>query len=265
MTDSVGVQEKYTDKVVLVTGAGSGIGAATARAFAAAGARVCCADLNLHAAQKTANDITQCGGCAMVCLVDVADEVANLTMVESVISELGGLDVAFLNAGVLATGPILETSAESWDRVIGINLRGVFLGLRAVVPVMRRAGGGAIAVTASVAALRGDANMALYSATKHGVVGLVKSAAGEFAADNIRVNAVAPGGVATPMAFGHEGLDLDRGSALANLHPLGRVGMPDDIAQLVLFLCSEQASFITGGIYPVDGGIMAVNNPRYLG
>ncbi|MBK7730831.1 MAG: SDR family oxidoreductase [Gammaproteobacteria bacterium] len=264
MSETSGVHEKFAGKAVLVTGAGSGIGAATARAFAAAGASVCCADLNLETAQETVRSIVESGGRAVAFAGDVADEAANLAMVEQAVAELGGLDMAFLNAGVLARGPILETDVETWDRVIGINLRSVFLGLRAVVPVMKSTGGGAIAVTASVSGLRGDVDMALYTAAKHGVVGLVKCAAAEFAAGNIRVNAVAPGAVATPMA-GLGTIDLGPGSPLANLHPLGRVGTPDDVAELVVFLCSDQAGFITGGIYPVDGGVMAVISPRYLG
>lgn len=256
--------QRFSEKSVLVTGAGSGIGAATAQAFAAAGARVTCADLNLEAATAVAASITASGGTALACAVDVADEACNQALVDSVLAAFGGLDIAYLNAGILARGSILDTDADTWDRVMRVNLRGVFMGIRAVVPPMRAAGGGAIVVPASVGGLTGDVNLSAYVAAKHGVVGLVKCAAAEFAADNIRVNAVAPGAVATPMAGAGE-LDLGPGSAIANLHPLGRVAQPDDIANLVLFLSSEQASFITGSIYPIDGGLTAVNSPRYRG
>lgn len=257
-------QPIFSGKVALVTGAGSGIGAATANAFAEAGASVCCVDLNLKTAQETANNIAQAGGKAIACSADVSDEGGNAAMVEQTLAELGGLDVAFFNAGILERGPIAQTSVETWDKVMAVNVRSVFLGLRTVYPHLRSAGGGAITVTASVAGLCGDAEMSVYTASKHAVAGLTKCAAGEYAADNIRVNAIAPGAVATPMA-GSGTVDLSPGSPIANNHPLGRVGTPQDIAQLVLFLSSDQASFITGGIYPVDGGMMAVNDTKYRG
>jgi NAD(P)-dependent dehydrogenase (short-subunit alcohol dehydrogenase family) len=254
----------YTGKSALVTGAGSGIGAATAKAFAAAGSAVSCVDLNLAAAQATVATIESAGGRAIAIQADVASEADNQAMVERTCTELGGLDVAHLNAGILQQSSLLDIDVDTWDKVMAVNVRGVFLGLKAAVPVMQKAGGGAIAVTASIAGLRGDGAMSLYTTSKHAVIGLVKSAAGEFAASGVRVNAVAPGAVDTPMVSGnYEELGAD--SPLAQLHPLGRVGKPVDIANMVLFLCSDQASFVTGGVYPVDGGIMAVNNPRFQG
>ncbi len=255
---------EFSGKTAIVTGSGAGIGAATAAHFAASGANVLCADIDLEAATNTVQEIIGNGGQAVAQQIDVADEQANLAMAEKALAEFGGVHLAHLNAGILARGSLMETDTETWDRVMGVNLRGVFLGIRAVAPIMQSNGGGAIAVTASVAGLRGDPALGAYSSSKHGVVGLVKSAAAELAADNIRVNAVAPGAVATTMA-GDGTVDLGPGSPLANLHPLGRVGTPQDIAELVLFLCSDQASFITGGIYPVDGGIMAVTSPRFAG
>jgi len=249
------------NRTALVTGAGSGIGAATARAFATHGANVVCADLNRHSAEQTAAEIVEAGGGAVFCEADVTTASANQEMAQLAVSEFGSLDIAYFNAGILARGSILKTDVATWDKVMDVNLRSVYLGLQAVVPRMPKSGG-AIAVTASVAGLRGDADMSAYTASKHAVVGLVKCAAAEFAAQNVRVNAVAPGAVATPMV-GLGSVNLDPGGELANLHPLGRVATPQDIADLVVFLCSDQASFITGGIYPVDGGIMATNNPRY--
>ncbi len=263
MERDVNQQRRFSGKVALVTGAGSGIGAATAIAFAAQGAGVCCVDLNIETARETAAQITRQGGAALACAADVSVEADNNRMVDETVAGLGMLDIAFLNAGILERGPILEADVDGWDRMMAVNLRSVFLGIRAVAPGMLGRGG-AITVTASVAGLRGDAGMALYTAAKHGVVGLTKCAAGEFAAESVRVNAVAPGAVSTPMA-GIGSPALEPGGQIANMHPMGRVAQPAEIADLVLFLSSDEAGFITGGIFPIDGGITAVNNPRFLG
>ena len=252
---------EFEGRSVLVTGAGGGIGRAASLLFAARGAMVTCADIDESAARETAARIEAGGGRALVQWVDVAAEDSNAAVVESAERAFGRLDVAFLNAGILRRGTVMESAAEVFDEVIAVNLRGVFLGLRATVPALRRAGGGAVVVTASSVALRADPDLACYSASKHGLIGLVQAAAGEMAPWNIRVNAICPGAVATPMA----GPDTGPGSRLAMVHPIGRIGTPEDIAELVAFLASPASAFITGAAYPVDGGLTALSVPRYRG
>lgn len=244
-------------RAAIVTGGASGIGRASALAFAREGARVCVADLNAEGAERVAKEIASAGGDAFGFAMDVSDQAQNEAAVRETARRFGALHVAFLNAGIALPSTILAGDVETFDRVVAVNLRGVFLGLRAVAPALIQAGGGSIVATASVAGLRGGVGMPSYYASKHAVVGLVKAAAAEFAPHRIRVNAVCPGVIDTPILGPFHGMKDFTEGILARLHLLNRVGQPEEVAELVTFLASARAGFVTGGAYPIDGGITA--------
>jgi len=249
-------------KSALVTGGASGIGRATALAFAREGARVAVADIMQDAAQRTVNEIKAMGGQALAIGCDVTDDDAVKAMIAATVDAFGSLDCAFNNAGIApyqvnAGGQkIADVAPEAWRRLIDVNLTGVWLCLRHEVAEMRAQGsGGVIINTASILGLVGTATSSAYVAAKHGVVGLTKVAAADHAEDNIRVNAVCPGYIETPMT---EETMRRRGERIMARVPMARMGTAGEIAEAVVWLCSQKASFVTGVSWAVDGGYTAI-------
>jgi NAD(P)-dependent dehydrogenase (short-subunit alcohol dehydrogenase family) len=248
-------------KVALITGGGGGIGRATALAFAREGARVAVSDFAADTARDTVALINDGGGQAITLTGDVtrADEVK--TMIDDTVAAYGGVDCAFNNAGIApyqvnASGEkTADWAEESFDRMIAVNLKGVWLCMREEIRQMQGQGGGAIVNTGSIAGLIGLVTSSAYVAAKHGVIGLTKTAALEYAEANIRVNAVCPGFIQTRMT---EDTMRRRGEAILAQIPSHRMGRPEEIAEMVVWLCSERASYVTGAAYNVDGGWMAV-------
>ncbi len=251
--------DKLEGKVAIVTGGAAGIGKATALLFAEEGAKVIVADRDEENGRRVAEQIIRSGGKGIFLPVDVSrpDEVE--AMVRTVVETYGRLDVLHNNAGVEGErAPTADCTLENWDRVIGINLRGVFLGMKYGIPAMVKQGGGSIINTASVAGLVGVANMPAYCASKGGIIQLTKAAALEYRAQGIRVNVICPGGVQTPMlervgaatAGNNEG---QAGQAATG----GRVGQPEEIARLALFLASDDSSYCNGAPFAIDGGFVA--------
>ncbi|HTO69198.1 MAG TPA: SDR family NAD(P)-dependent oxidoreductase [Myxococcota bacterium] len=249
---------KHSGRVALVTGAASGIGRASAIQLAQDGARVACADLNGEGAESVAKEITRAGGEAIGLRLDVADPADNARAVDAVVKRFGKLTLAHLNAGIAAASNVLDTTLEEWSRTIAINLSGVFYGLQASARAIKNAGGGAIVITSSDAGLRGGGSMGSYCASKHGVLGLMKCAVADLSPHKIRVNAICPGVIDTPILGPlHKNKAFTEG-VLAQAHPLGRVGQPEEIGRVVSFLLSDDASFVTGVGLSIDGGLNAV-------
>lgn len=251
-------------RIAIVTGAGSGLGEAISTLFAGNGATVVLADLDVDGAERVLGQIEKGGGKGRVVKTDVSKPDAVRALVDVAVKEFGRLDIAVNNAGIGGpTAPVGEYPLDGWDEIIGINLSGVFYGMRYQIPAMLENGGGAIVNMASVAGKVGLANAAGYTAAKHGVIGLTETAAIEYAARGIRVNAVGPGFIDTPLITKRAVIDTGRTSAgdetqaLAALHPMNRLGEASEVAELVLFLASDRASFVTGAYYNVDGGYLA--------
>ncbi|MBI4608268.1 MAG: SDR family oxidoreductase [Candidatus Rokubacteria bacterium] len=277
---------RFDGKVALITGGASGIGAATARRFAQEGARVVVADINEAGAKQVADEIGGARGTALAVCADVSESREVEAMIARAVDAFGRLDILHNNATLVEIGQIEHLTLEGWNRTLAVNLTATFLGMRHALPVMRAQGGGAIVNTASISGLAGDFGLAAYNAAKAAVVNLTRTAALEFARHRIRVNCICPGGIQTPLLgsllgdnapvphwrtahAGRSALTPEQGrrfrERLEKAHPLGRLGGPEEIAAVVCFLASDEASFITGAAIVADGGIMAgtgIPSPR---
>jgi NAD(P)-dependent dehydrogenase (short-subunit alcohol dehydrogenase family) len=248
--------EELDGKVAIVTGGGSGIGEACAKTLAARGAAVLVADLDADAAARVASEVESAGGRSASQRTDVADPKAVDAMVAAAVERLGRLDIGVNNAGIGGpTAPTGDYPLDGWRTVMSVNLDGVFYCTRAEIAAMRSNGRGSIVNMASILGSVGFANSVAYVAAKHGVLGLTKNAALEHASDGIRVNAVGPGFIRTPLLEAN--LDEDAMSGIAAMHPIGRLGTSQEVAELVAWLASDAASFVTGSYYPIDGGYLA--------
>ena len=244
--------KRFIGKVAFVTGAAGGIGRATAAAFAAEGARVAILDRTQDALRQTAEAIRAAGGEVLTIACDVSkpDEVE--AAIARVVETFGRLDIAFNNAGVEnKAAPVAEIELEEWDRILGINLRGTFVCMKHELAQMVRQGSGVVVNTSSGAGIRGVAGGAAYAASKHAIIGLTKSAALDYAKSNIRVNAILPGNIETPMMDRFTGGDLQKA---IDLEPVGRLGKPEEIADAVLWMSADLGAFVTGAAISVDGG-----------
>jgi len=243
------------DKVAIITGASSGIGESVALMFAREGAKLVLTDIDEEKGKRLVEKINLEGGASVFLRADTASPQDSERSVDLALEKFGRLDIAVNNAGIGGVlAPVGEYPIDGWQKVININLSGVFYGMRYQIPAMLKSGGGAIVNLASILGSVGTANSSAYVAAKHGVIGLTKSAAIEYASKGIRVNSVGPGYIKTPLLSSLEQPMLDM---LVEMHPIGRLGKAEEVAQMILWLAGPRASFATGAYYPVDGGYLA--------
>lgn len=252
------INRKFNNKVVLVTGGGSGIGRACAMAFSREGAKVVVADIGIGEGEETVRMIEEKGGESIFISTDVSKAQEVELLIDKTVKTYGRLDCAFNNAGIEGIfAPTADCTEENWDRVMNVNLKGVFLCMKYEIPVMLKQGGGSIVNTSSVGGIVGFLNASAYCASKGGIIQLTKTAALEYAKAGIRINAVCPGIIKTPMVDRTTGGSQEGEAAFIALEPIGRMGTPEEVAEAVIWLCSDAASFVTGNPMVVDGGFVA--------
>jgi NAD(P)-dependent dehydrogenase (short-subunit alcohol dehydrogenase family) len=251
--------KNFAGKSVLVTGGGSGIGRAAALSFAAEGARVAVSDVDATGGEQTVSLIAQAGGEAIFIRADISQSAQVQAMIDTVVSRFGRLDCAFNNAGIeIEHQPLAESDEATFDRIMSVNVKGVWLCMKHEIAQMLKQGGGSIVNTASVAGLVGAPTQSIYAGSKHAVVGMTKSAAAEYGRAGIRINAVCPGVIRTPMMDRAIEREPRRQKMIDKIHPIGRLGEAQEIANAALWLLSDSASFVTGHQLAVDGGLTAI-------
>lgn len=266
---TLAVNRRLEGKVAVVTGAGAGLGRAAALRFAAEGAKVGCADIDMRSAEATAANIAATGGQAIALQLDAASMADNDRMAATLVETWGGADVLYANAGIPSVGSITTLTEAEWDRVMSVHLKGTWLASRAVIPAMEATGGGSIINQASIGALVGFSGIAAYAAAKGGIISLTRQAAIEYAHLGIRCNAICPGTIPTALVretYQRRGgpdlrnpMPLDEAlAANAMRYPLKRLGTAEDVANLAVFLASDESAWITGAVFPVDGGYTAM-------
>jgi NAD(P)-dependent dehydrogenase (short-subunit alcohol dehydrogenase family) len=249
----------FKNKVVLITGAGNGIGRATALAFAKQQASVVVADINRADGEEAVNQITQAGGTATFILCDVTKDQDVKSLVDGTVETYGKLDIAFNNAGIeIEQSKLADGEEDVYDKIMDVNVKGVWRCMKYQIPAMLKQQSSSIVNTASIAGLGAAPKMSVYSASKHAVIGLTKSAAVEYGKKGLRVNAVCPAVIDTDMYRRAAELDPRKADYVKNLHPVGRIGQAEEIAAAVLYLCSDLAGFTTGVALPVDGGVTCI-------